>query len=87
MRSNRKWLLLILCLLCSALLTGCYTDNDPWPTANDLSPTLTPSPVPTEATQATPTPAPTELPSDTMPPATQEPQPDDAVDTAPNFNG
>lgn len=28
---NRKRLLMLLCLLLCLLLTGCYTEKDPWP--------------------------------------------------------
>lgn len=37
MSSIRKAILIALCLLCCALLTGCYSDNDPFPTADQLS--------------------------------------------------
>ena len=76
MYANRKWLLALLCVLCALLLTGCYTDRDPWPTAEELSATAIPA-----------TPTPTAVPTETPLPATPQPLNEDATDVSPNFNG
>lgn len=74
----RKLLLVLLLALCSILLTGCYTEIDPWPQADSLvQPQVTAQPTTVPAT-AVPV---------TQPTATPEPVPEDAVDVSPNFNG
>lgn len=60
--------LIVLCLLCAALLTGCYQDRDPWPASGDSSQTAaTPVPEVTPITELAPTPTPAPL-------STSEPQ-------------
>ena len=95
-RFKKGWLIM-LCLLCVFLLTGCYSDNDPWPSAEQLaengSMAATEEPATTAAPTATPTPQPvmTAAPATAAPtlqPAhTREPDPENAVDVSPNFNG
>lgn len=56
--------LIVLCLLCAALLTGCYQDRDPWPASGDSSQaTVTPVPEATLITELAPTPTPAALPT------------------------
>ena len=80
-----KTLLLTLLMLSCLLLTGCYTDNDPWVPADGLE-----SPQVTDAPVVTMVPA-TDVPATAIPltpqSATEEPLPEDAVDVSPNFNG
>jgi len=80
----KKTLLILLLALCCLLLTGCYTDNDPWPEANLNGAQPTTPPV---VTVVPATAVPETLPPVTPLPATQEPLPEDAVDVSPNLNG
>lgn len=75
----KKTLLVVLCVLCALLLTGCYADIDPWP-----APPINQEPA-TAAPFVTAVPE-TQTPS-TPVPATQTPLQDDTVDASPNLNG
>ena len=76
----KKVLLVLLLILCCISLTACYTEKDPFPSADELG-----KPQPTMPPVVTIVPA-TEVPA-AQPPATPEPLPEDAVDVSPNFNG
>ena len=80
----KKTMLVLLLMAGCLLLTGCYTDHDPWPEAN-LSSTPTPVPLVT-VVPATDVP-PSAVPLTPQPAVTPEPLPEDAVDVSPNFNG
>lgn len=80
MSRMKRGLLIALCLLSCLLLTGCYSDNDPWPSADQLGGSQAAAQPDANAVPATDVPA-------TQPPATPEPLPEDAVDASPNFNG
>ena len=75
----KKTLLVVLCVLCDLLLTGCYADIDPWP-----APPINQEPA-TAAPFVTAVPE-TQTPS-TPVPSTPTPLQDDTVDASPNLNG
>lgn len=76
----RKGFLLLCCLLLCLLLTGCYTDVDPWPKSGET--VITPMPSSTSAPTLEPMedwvlPVPSDTPLPMQPPVTE----------APGFNG
>ena len=75
----KKTLLVVLCVLCALLLTGCYADIDPWPVSPITQEPATAAPFVTAVPE-------TQTPS-TPVPATPTPLQDDTVDTSPNLNG
>ncbi|MDD5897197.1 MAG: hypothetical protein PUD63_05435 [Clostridia bacterium] len=75
----KKTLLVVLCVLCALLLTGCYADIDPWPVSPITQEPATAAPFVTAVPE-------TQTPS-TPVPATQTPLQDDTVDASPNLNG
>ena len=50
----KRFLLLMICLMCCLTLTACYQDNDPWPASDSLSaqPTVSVTAAPTQEPQA-----------------------------------
>lgn len=87
----KRFLLLIICLLCCLTLSACYVDNDPWPASApvDQSPTAAVTAMPTQEPAATAvffTPSPEPEPAVTLvPQLTAEPAP--IIEENPDING
>ena len=87
----KRFLLLMICLLCCFTLSACYVDNDPWPASVpvDPSPTAAVTAMPTQEPAAPAvhlTPSPEPAPAETLvPQLTAEPAP--ATEETPAING
>lgn len=99
----KRFLLLMICLLCCLMLTACYQDNDPWPASvpMDAAPTAAVTVAPTQPPaepvvyvtpmpEAEPAAQPTLEPAVTIVPQEEPLQPEQHTpggDSAPGING